>query len=46
MRIAGNWNNQRIEGETLIEYSNGDAFRGITNEKLQKIEGDYISNKG
>lgn len=31
MRIAGYWENERIVGESLIEYSNGDAFKGLTN---------------
>ena len=27
----------------MIEYSNGDAFKGKTDSKFEKISGDYIS---
>ena len=44
--MVGNWNGDKIEGETLIEYNNGSVFRGKTGNNLEKIEGEYISKSG
>lgn len=46
MTIAGNWNEEVIEGQALIKYSNGDVFKGKTGPILEKIYGEYISKSG
>lgn len=46
MRISGYWNDEVIEGPTLIEYKNGDIFKGTTGPILEKLNGEYISKSG
>lgn len=46
MRISGLWNDETIQSDVLIQYTNGDKFKGKIDANLQKLNGEYVCKSG